>query len=69
MRELDGAPWQQSLLSHIAADGDAAVVKTITSVRARGIVVVIAHRPSALGAVDLNLMMEEGRMMAFGPDG
>ena len=37
-------------------------------VRARGgIVVVIAHRPSALAGVDLVLVMGEGRMQSFGP--
>ena len=36
--------------------------------RARGgIVVVVAHRPSALAGVDLVLMMAEGRVQAFGP--
>ncbi|GLS60353.1 hypothetical protein GCM10007887_30320 [Methylobacterium haplocladii] len=32
-----------------------------------GICVVVAHRPSALAAVDLVLMMSEGRAQAFGP--
>ena len=32
-----------------------------------GIAIVVAHRPSALGAVDHVLMMEAGRMKAFGP--
>jgi ABC-type protease/lipase transport system fused ATPase/permease subunit len=37
-------------------------------VRARGgIVVVIAHRPTLLGAVDHMLVLNEGRMQAFGP--
>jgi ABC-type protease/lipase transport system fused ATPase/permease subunit len=37
-------------------------------VRARGgIVVVIAHRPSAIAGVDLVLMLREGRVQAFGP--
>ena len=36
--------------------------------RARGgIVVVIAHRPSALAGVDLVLMMADGQVQAFGP--
>ena len=36
--------------------------------RARGgIVVVIAHRPSALAGVDQVLVMAEGRMQSFGP--
>ena len=37
-------------------------------VRARGgIVVVVAHRPSAIAGVDLLLMMSQGRAQAFGP--
>jgi ABC-type protease/lipase transport system fused ATPase/permease subunit len=32
-----------------------------------GIAVVVAHRPSAIGAVDQVLMMEGGRQKAFGP--
>jgi len=33
----------------------------------RGIVIVVAHRPSALAAVDHLLVMNEGRAQAFGP--
>ena len=33
----------------------------------RGIVVVIAHRPSAIAGVDQVLMLREGRMQALGP--
>ena len=48
------------------AGADAAIM----SARARGqIVVVVAHRPSALAAVDHLLVMGEGRMQAFGPKG
>jgi hypothetical protein len=40
----------------------------MTSVRERkGIVIVVAHRPSALGVVDLVAVIEAGRMKAFGP--
>ncbi|HEY0364160.1 MAG TPA: hypothetical protein VGC83_17910, partial [Solirubrobacteraceae bacterium] len=40
----------------------------ILGVRRRGgICVVVAHRPSALAAVDLVLMMADGRAQAFGP--
>jgi ABC-type protease/lipase transport system fused ATPase/permease subunit len=54
--------------ANLDAEGEAAVVKAISSVKARGgIAVVVAHRPSAIGAVDFILMMEEGRMKAFGP--
>ncbi|UJW77082.1 type I secretion system permease/ATPase [Rhizobium sp. SL42] len=54
--------------ANLDAEGEAAVVKAIASVRARkGIAVVVAHRPSAIGAVDFILMVEAGRQKAFGP--
>jgi PrtD family type I secretion system ABC transporter len=54
--------------ANLDADGEAAVVKAMASVRERkGIVIVIAHRPSALGVVDLVLAMDGGRAKAFGP--
>jgi PrtD family type I secretion system ABC transporter len=49
-------------------EGEAALTAAILGVRRRGgICVVVAHRPSALAAVDLVLMMAEGRAQAFGP--
>jgi ATP-binding cassette subfamily C protein len=54
--------------SYLDAEGEAALTQAIAAVRARGgIVVVIAHRPSALASVDLVLVMGEGRAQAFGP--
>ncbi|RKE69358.1 ATP-binding cassette subfamily C protein [Pseudorhodoplanes sinuspersici] len=54
--------------ANLDSEGEAGVVRAIASVRERkGIVVVIAHRPSALGVVDLVLAMESGRAKAFGP--
>lgn len=54
--------------ANLDAEGEAAVVKAIASVRKRkGIAIVVAHRPSAIGAVDHVLMMEGGRQIAFGP--
>nr|WP_246753535.1 type I secretion system permease/ATPase [Agrobacterium sp. OT33] len=54
--------------ANLDAEGEAAVVRAIASVRERGgIAVVIAHRPSAIGAVDYVLMIESGRQKAFGP--
>ncbi|WP_441512577.1 type I secretion system permease/ATPase [Bosea sp. TAF32] len=50
------------------ADGDAALTAAIAGVRARGgIVVVIAHRPSALAGIDLVLILADGQVQAFGP--
>jgi len=49
-------------------EGEQALTTAIMDVRARGgVVVVIAHRPSALAGVDLVLVMGEGRMQSFGP--
>lgn len=54
--------------SNLDADGDAALTEAILGVRARGgIVVVVAHRPSAIAGVDLVLALKHGRAVAFGP--
>ncbi len=54
--------------SNLDADGDDALTQAITGARQRGaILIVIAHRPSALVAVDLVLMMSEGKVQALGP--
>jgi ATP-binding cassette, subfamily C, bacterial len=54
--------------ANLDQEGEAAVVSAMASVRERkGIVIVVAHRPSALGVVDLVLAMEGGRAKAFGP--
>ncbi|MBD2745646.1 type I secretion system permease/ATPase [Microvirga sp. BT688] len=48
--------------------GDEALNQAILAVRKRGgIVVVITHRPAALGQVDQVAIMEEGRIKAVGP--
>lgn len=53
--------------SNLDADGDIALGKAIAHLRAKGsIVVVMAHRPSAISAVDKVLMLREGRMIEFG---
>lgn len=54
--------------SSLDSEGDEALTHAILGVRARGgIVVVIAHRPSALAGVDTLLAMRGGRQQAFGP--
>jgi ATP-binding cassette, subfamily C, bacterial PrsD len=54
--------------SNLDNEGDEALTKAIFGVRARGgIVVVIAHRPSAIAGVDLLMVMKQGRQQAFGP--
>jgi len=50
------------------ADGDQALTECIRALRAGGsTVVVMAHRPSAIAAVDTILMLDAGRQTAFGP--
>lgn len=54
--------------SSLDAEGDAALTRAIRSLKARGsTVVVIAHRPSAVAAVDRVLVLEGGRIAALGP--
>lgn len=54
--------------SNLDQEGENALAKALTGVRQRGgIVVVAAHRASALAAVNLVLLMHEGAMRAFGP--
>ncbi|WP_029583964.1 type I secretion system permease/ATPase [Bradyrhizobium sp. URHD0069] len=54
--------------SNLDAEGEDALTKAILGVRAReGIVVVVAHRSSALVAVDYMMTMTQGRQQAFGP--
>lgn len=49
--------------SNLDFEGDEALARAVMSVRQRGgIAVVVAHRPSALEAVDLILVMGGGRM-------
>jgi ATP-binding cassette subfamily C protein len=53
--------------SNLDAAGDEALTRAILGIRARGgIVVVIAHRPSAIAGVDLLLVLKQGRLQAFG---
>jgi len=54
--------------SNLDQEGDAALTKAILGVRARaGIAIVVAHRPSALAAVDHVLVLARGRAQTFGP--
>lgn len=50
------------------AAGDAALTEAILSIRRRGgIAIIIAHRPSALAAVNKVLVLANGQTRAFGP--
>jgi PrtD family type I secretion system ABC transporter len=54
--------------SNLDAEGDAALTRAIAGVRRRGgVAIVIAHRPSALAAVDMALLLVDGTQRAFGP--
>lgn len=54
--------------SNLDSEGEEALTVAILGVRSRGgIAVVIAHRASALAAVDKVLVLNQGRQLAFGP--
>jgi PrtD family type I secretion system ABC transporter len=54
--------------SNLDAEAEAALTHAILGIRARGgIVVVVAHKPSALAGVDVLLVMGRGRQRAIGP--
>ncbi|NTA39634.1 type I secretion system permease/ATPase [Agrobacterium salinitolerans] len=54
--------------SNLDSEGEDALTAAILGVRERGgVAVIIAHRPSALLAVDKVLMLADGRQQAFGP--
>ena len=54
--------------ANLDSEGDAALTRAIKGARERGAtVLVIAHRPSALAAIDKVLFLRDGRQIAFGP--
>jgi ATP-binding cassette subfamily C protein PrsD len=54
--------------SNLDSEGDEALSRAILEARTRGgVVIVIAHRPSALANVDLVLTMAQGHLHMFGP--
>lgn len=69
-RALYGEPFLVVLdepNSNLDVDGDAALAGAIRTVRQRGgIVIVVAHRPSALANIDQVLVMSNGTVHAFG---
>jgi ABC-type protease/lipase transport system fused ATPase/permease subunit len=70
-RALFGKPFLVVLdepNSNLDAEGEAALAKAIMTMRSRGsIVILVAHRPRAIGAVNKVLCLSEGRAVALGP--
>lgn len=54
--------------SNLDAEGEEALAKAIVKIRERGgIAVIVAHRPSALQPVDMVGVIQNGRLVSFGP--
>jgi ABC-type protease/lipase transport system fused ATPase/permease subunit len=54
--------------ANLDADGENALTRAIGIMRQnKSIVVVISHRPSALSALDMTMVLYEGKAIAFGP--
>jgi len=54
--------------ANLDADGENALARAIAIMRQnKSIVVVISHRPSALSALDMTMVLYEGKAIAFGP--
>ncbi len=54
--------------SNLDAEGSAALADAIGAMKSRGsVVLVVAHRPSMVAAVDKLLLMQGGRQVMFGP--
>jgi PrtD family type I secretion system ABC transporter len=54
--------------SNLDSEGDQALTRAILGVRARnGVVVIVAHRPTVMAAVDLVAVVAEGRLQGIGP--
>jgi ABC-type protease/lipase transport system fused ATPase/permease subunit len=69
-RALYGTPFLVVLdepASNLDAEGEAALTRAIMAVRQRGgIVLIVAHRESAITACDLVLLVQDGRLRAYG---
>jgi ABC-type protease/lipase transport system fused ATPase/permease subunit len=54
--------------ANLDADGENALTRSIETLRGgHCIVVVVSHRPSALAALDMAMVLHQGRAIAFGP--
>jgi ABC-type protease/lipase transport system fused ATPase/permease subunit len=53
--------------SNLDGEGEQALTEAIKAIKARGgIAIIVAHRPSALAAVDFLAVIQQGKMVAFG---
>jgi PrtD family type I secretion system ABC transporter len=53
--------------SNLDGEGEQALTEAIKAVKARGgIAIMVAHRPSALAAVDFLAVIQQGKMVAYG---
>jgi ATP-binding cassette subfamily C protein PrsD len=54
--------------SNLDHEGDLALQAALAEAKRRGaIVIIVAHRPSAIGVADKLLYLQDGRQVAFGP--
>ena len=54
--------------ANLDADGENALTRAIGIMRQnKSIVIVISHRPSALSALDMTMVLYDGKLIAFGP--
>jgi PrtD family type I secretion system ABC transporter len=69
-RALYGSPFiviMDEPNSNLDGEGEQALTAAIVGIKKRGgIAIVVAHRPSALAAVDLVAVVQNGKMVAFG---
>jgi PrtD family type I secretion system ABC transporter len=69
-RALYGSPFvvvMDEPNSNLDGEGEQALTAAIGAIKERGgIAIVVAHRPSALSAVDLVAVIQQGKMVAFG---
>jgi len=54
--------------AHLDAEGEAALVRTINTLKANGAtILIVVHRTGILGAVDKLIILRDGRLERFGP--
>jgi ABC-type protease/lipase transport system fused ATPase/permease subunit len=53
--------------SNLDGEGEQALTEAVKAIKARGgIAIMVAHRPSALAAVDFLAVIQQGKLIAFG---